>query len=68
VKDGLNVKNLTTASSIWFAGAIGMALGFGFYVIATVSALACTIIPRIPHFNKKSPESMQDKPVKPLKH
>jgi putative Mg2+ transporter-C (MgtC) family protein len=27
LKDGASVKNLTTAASIWFAGAIGMAIG-----------------------------------------
>ena len=33
IKDGPNVRNLTTAASIWFAGAIGMSFGFGYYVI-----------------------------------
>ncbi len=49
LKDGANVKNLTTAASIWFAGAIGMAIGFGYHQIAVVAALASVLIPRIPH-------------------
>ena len=53
IKEGATVKNLTTAASIWFAGAIGMAIGFGYPVIAIVSALASMGIPRIPHINKK---------------
>lgn len=58
VKDGANVKNLTTAASIWVAGAIGMAFGFNYHAIGIIVTLAVTIIPRIPHLNKKSPESL----------
>lgn len=53
LKDGASVKNLTTAASIWFAGAIGMAIGFGFYQIAIIAALASVFIPRIPHVRPK---------------
>lgn len=60
VKDGANVKNLTTAASIWVAGAIGMAFGFNYHVIGLIVTLVVTIIPRIPHINKKSPESLLD--------
>lgn len=49
LKDGSNIRNLTTAASIWFAGAIGMAIGFGFYGIAIISAIASIFLPRIPH-------------------
>jgi putative Mg2+ transporter-C (MgtC) family protein len=58
VKDGANVKNLTTAASIWVAGAIGMAFGFNYHAIGMIVTLAITIIPRIPHINKMSPESL----------
>jgi len=33
--------------------AIGMAIGFGYSAIATISALAMLVIPRIPHLGKK---------------
>jgi len=49
IKDGATVRNLTTAASIWFAGSIGMAIGFGFYQIAIIAAIASVFIPRIPH-------------------
>ncbi|MBI2146975.1 MgtC/SapB family protein [Candidatus Woesearchaeota archaeon] len=52
IKEGANVRNLTTAASIWFSSAIGMALGFGYYWMAIISAIACVLIPRIPHFQK----------------
>ncbi len=58
VKDGANVKNLTTAASIWVSGAIGMAFGFNFHAIGLIVALLVAFIPRIPHINKKSPESL----------
>jgi len=56
MKDGTSVRNLTTAASLWFSGAIGMAVGFGYYVVAIIAAIASIIIPRIPHISKKSPE------------
>jgi putative Mg2+ transporter-C (MgtC) family protein len=60
LKDGTTVRNLTTAASLWCAGAIGMAIGFGYSVIAVVSALAVMVIPRIPHLNKKQvPEKFE---------
>ena len=53
LKEGASVKNLTTAASLWVAGAIGMALGFGFYALAVIAALASIIAPRIPHLHKR---------------
>lgn len=53
LKEGSNVKNLTTASSIWFAGALGMAIGFGFYFIALIAGIMAAIIPRVPHITEK---------------
>lgn len=58
VKDGANVKNLTTAASIWVAGAIGMTFGFNYHVIGIIVTFVVAIIPRIPHINKRSPESI----------
>ncbi len=53
LKEGASVRNLTTAASIWFAGAIGMAIGFGYHEIAIIAALASIFIPRIPHVRKE---------------
>jgi putative Mg2+ transporter-C (MgtC) family protein len=58
IKDGTNVRNLTTAASIWVSGAIGMAFGFNFHVVGLIVAVAAALTPRIPHINKKSPESL----------
>lgn len=54
LKDGASIKNLTTAASIWFAGAIGMAIGFGFHQIAIIASIASIGIPRIPHVRPKT--------------
>ncbi len=53
LKDGSRVRNLTTAASIWFAGAIGMTIGFGYHEIAIIAAAASMLIPRIPHVKKE---------------
>ena len=60
LKDGASVKNLTTAASIWFAGAIGMTIGFGYPIIALAAALASLLIPRIPHLKKRRAVSERD--------
>lgn len=44
-KDGVNVQGLTTASVIWLAAAIGMAIGFGeVYVAAIFLAVSMIVI------------------------
>lgn len=58
LKEGKNVKNLTTAASIWATGAIGMMIGYQFYVLALTLAIAVTIIPRLPHIHPNSPEAV----------
>ncbi|HRH24367.1 MAG TPA: MgtC/SapB family protein [Candidatus Paceibacterota bacterium] len=52
LKEGGNVRNLTTAASLWFSAAIGMAIGFGFITIAAIAGIACALIPRIPSVHK----------------
>lgn len=59
IRDGANVKNLTTAASIWLAGAIGMAFGFNYHFMGTITTLVVAfVIPRLPDLYKKSPESI----------
>lgn len=53
LKEGANVKNLTTAASLWVAAAIGMSIGFGYYALAVIAAVVAIIAPRIPHFHKR---------------
>jgi putative Mg2+ transporter-C (MgtC) family protein len=47
-----SVRNLTTAAAIWFAAAIGMAIGIGWYVIAVLASVYAVIVPRIPHVKR----------------
>ena len=54
LKEGVTVRNLTTAASLWFAAGIGMALGFGFYAVAVIAGIVSTIIPRIPHLHARN--------------
>lgn len=61
IKDGANVRNLTTAASIWVAGAIGMAFGFNYHAIGFIVTIAVALIPRIPHISKTSPEAIANK-------
>ena len=43
------VINLTTAASIWFSAAIGMLIGFGWYLTAVIAIIFAIFAPRIPH-------------------
>ncbi len=45
------VTGLTTAASIWFSAAIGMAIGFGWYFAAIVGTAISIAAPRIPHLH-----------------
>lgn len=47
------VTNVTTAASIWFSAAIGMALGFNLHFIAVIGALYAVLISRIPKIHGK---------------
>jgi putative Mg2+ transporter-C (MgtC) family protein len=43
------VKNLTTAAAVWFAAAIGMVIGMGWYLVAALATVYSVVVPRIPH-------------------
>src|SRR5262245_26660431 len=43
-KEGLTVRGLTTAASIWITAAIGILVGVGFYLPAVIGATAVLII------------------------
>jgi putative Mg2+ transporter-C (MgtC) family protein len=43
-KEGLTVRGLTTAASIWVTAAIGILIGVGFYFAATVGAAAALLV------------------------
>lgn len=43
------VSNVTTAASVWYAAAVGMAIGFDMHFIALVAALYAALVSRIPH-------------------
>ncbi|GKS66917.1 hypothetical protein YTPLAS73_04640 [Nitrosarchaeum sp.] len=51
--DFKNIHNLTTTTSIWFAAAIGMAIGFEYYFLAIMAIILCILAPRIPHIKSR---------------
>ncbi len=49
VKEGLNVRGLTTAASIWITAAIGVLAGVGLYVPMVASVLlTLLVLSRVP--------------------
>jgi putative Mg2+ transporter-C (MgtC) family protein len=45
------VTNLTTAAAVWFAAAIGVSIGFGWFLVAAIATVYAVIVPRIPHIS-----------------
>ena len=43
LKDGLNIRGLTTAASIWAVSAVGVMFGAGFHLAAFLFALLCAV-------------------------
>jgi len=43
LRQGEEVRGLTTAASIWVAASLGMAVGFGYYAVAIISTLLVLI-------------------------
>lgn len=43
LRQGEEVKGLTTAASIWVAASLGMAVGFGYYTVAVVLTIVVVI-------------------------
>lgn len=52
------VTNVTTAASIWYSAAVGMAIGFEYYFIAFVASVFLAIVSRLPSIR---PEDRQTK-------
>ncbi len=44
LRQGEEVRGLTTAASIWVTAAIGMAVGFGYYTTAIVATFAVVLV------------------------
>jgi putative Mg2+ transporter-C (MgtC) family protein len=54
------ITNLTTAASVWYSAAIGMAIGFNFYIIALAAVIFAVLVPRIPHITKIKSKREED--------
>lgn len=54
---GEKITNLTTAASVWFAAAIGMSIGLGWYVVAAIATVYAVVVPRIPNVKRWMKES-----------
>ena len=54
MKKGLHGKlsNVTTAASIWLSAAIGMAIGYNLYLMASLTTITAILSSRIPHIKR----------------
>lgn len=62
-KEGLTVRGITSAATIWMAAAIGMAIGLGFFAVAgLVFVLVLTTLILLMHFEERIDRLHQAKP------
>lgn len=54
---GGTVRNLTTAASVWFSAAIGVALGFNLHLVALMATFYVVLISRIPKIRKNGEDA-----------
>lgn len=50
-----SIYGVTTAASIWMSAAIGMAIGFGWYMVSIMATLVAFAILKMPHFGEHGP-------------
>lgn len=49
IREGANIKGLTTAASLWTVAAIGLAVGYGYYFIAISTTFLTVIVLHLFH-------------------
>jgi putative Mg2+ transporter-C (MgtC) family protein len=47
-----SVHGLTTSATLWLVAAIGVAIGYGFYLIAVISAATAFVVLKLPHIGE----------------
>ena len=50
-----SIFGVTTAASIWMTAAIGMAIGFGWYMVSVMATIVSFAILKMPHFGEHGP-------------
>ncbi|MBN2458863.1 MgtC/SapB family protein [Candidatus Woesearchaeota archaeon] len=56
-----SVRGVTTAATVWMSAAIGMAIGFGWYMLAVIATLLAFSVLRLPHFGEHGPPEEPNK-------
>ena len=51
-EENKKITNLTTAASIWFSCSIGMAFGFGFFIMGIIAIAFAVLVARIPKIQR----------------
>ncbi len=53
-----SIYGVTTAATIWMAAAIGMAIGFGWYLVSFIATLLTFVVLKMPHIGEHGPPRM----------
>ena len=52
-----SIQGLTTAATVWMTAAIGMAIGFRWYLVAVIATMLSFAVLKMPHFGEHGPPS-----------
>ena len=50
-----NVFGVTTAATVWVSAAIGMIIGYGFYLVSIMATLLTFLVLKLPHIGEHGP-------------
>jgi len=53
------ILGVTTAATIWMSAAIGMTIGFGWYLVSIIATLLSFLVLRMPHFGEHHPPTVK---------
>ncbi|HJX05491.1 MAG TPA: MgtC/SapB family protein [Candidatus Nanoarchaeia archaeon] len=56
-----SIVGVTTAATIWMSAAIGMAIGFGWYLVAIIATLLSFSVLRLPHIGEHGPPLLMER-------
>ena len=62
-KEGLTVRGLTTAASIWVTAAIGILVGIGFWMPALVGTVATLLVLSVFRFDREQAADASSTPT-----
>jgi putative Mg2+ transporter-C (MgtC) family protein len=63
-----SVHGLTTSATLWLVAAIGVAIGYGFFLMAVITTIAAFAVLKLPHIGEEGALKQHSAPAIALNH